>query len=74
MKTRRMAEREGAFMGFSFWREMKRRNKVIAGSASFGIVSSVVLYLATGSAHVGLHGSFVLTICFTLWLESRLER
>jgi hypothetical protein len=42
------------------------------GGAGFGLVLASLIALATGSAQVGLHGAFWLSLVFMMWLDSRI--
>jgi hypothetical protein len=52
---------------------VKRHTKVLMGGVGFGIALAGAIGLATGSAQVGLHGGFWVSIVFMFWLESRIS-
>jgi hypothetical protein len=52
--------------------QMKRQTKLLLAGSSFGVgVASAIGWL-TGSAQLGLHAAFWLSLVFVLWLESRI--
>jgi hypothetical protein len=51
---------------------VKRRTKLALGFVGFGLVVGTVIALATGSAQVGLHAAFWISVVFTMWLDTRI--
>ncbi len=46
--------------------------KVLMGGGAFGVAMAAAIWLASGSAQVGLHGAFWISIVFMVWLDSRI--
>lgn len=53
---------------------MTPMKKAMAGGLLFYVAAVVLIGLASGSWHVGVHGGLYIALVFTLWLESRLSR
>ncbi len=50
---------------------MKRRTKILLGGGAFGVIVATSIWGLTGSAQIGLHGAFWMSLVFMMWLDVR---